>query len=367
MGAPRHIVHLTPNLDFGGLQEVVKNLALGQLALGHRVTILCWEYPGAHVELEQLLVDAGATVEPARAKGDGRLASFRSLRARLARDHVDVLHTHNPFENCLHGALAGRSLRGTKVVNTLHASFMFTRFGWPAKTGYQAAILLLDRVVVVCDEMVGDVRGRFRVPKGRVAIVENGIDTSRFLSLDRHEPRKEIVFGLMGRMAGVKNHDLLIEAFTLASAEDSRLRLRLLGSGPLEEQLKALVAERGLGGVVEFRGFSHDVAGFLQDIDVFVLPSKSEGLPLSLLEAIAAGLPVVASDVGGVPRVVEKTGAGWVCPPNDRVALKDALLAAAASSYSPARSDHARAVVADYYGAVRMTADYEAVYAGVLA
>jgi len=356
------IVHLAPNLNFGGLQEIVKTLALGQRALGHDVSVLCWEYPAKHPELEQALVAAGVSVAPTRQNDDGRVTSFRKLRALIAPEQVDVLHTHNPFENCLHGAVAGLLKRGTKVVNTLHVDYMFNRFSRQEKVGYQAAILLSNRIVAVCDETGAGLRRRYRVPSRKLVTVENGIDTSRFLSMPLRQPRDEIVFGGVARMVDMKNHALLIEAFALARAEHPNIRLRLLGSGPLEPKLKELAAARGLDGAVEFGGFSHDVVEFLSGIDVFALPSKSEGLPLSLLEAIASGLPVVATDVGGVRKVVEKTGAGWVCASGDPEALKSAMGSAVEDAHRPDRAQRAREIVADYYSAERMTADYERVY-----
>jgi len=365
MTEPMRIAHLVPDLNFGGLQEVVRNLALGQRSLGHTVSILCWRSPSNHPEVEQELAAAGIAVGPARESGDGQLSSFRALRTRLGPEKLDVLHIHNPFEYCPHGALAGRLRRGTKVVNTLHATAMFPRFGRREKAGYRAALSLTDRVVGVCDE-VGEIVGRrFHVPSRKVAVVENGIDLSRYLSLPSRQPSGEVVFGAVGRMTGVKNHQLLIEAFALARADHPNIRLRFLGGGPLEEKLAELAAERGLDGAVEFGGFSHDVGAFLRGLDVFALPSKSEGLPLSLLEAIASGLPVVATDVGGVRKVVERTGAGWVCAPGDPQSMMAAMSAAAADSDRSGRAEQARRLVADHYSAERMTADYERVYASL--
>jgi glycosyltransferase involved in cell wall biosynthesis len=167
-------------------------------------------------------------------------------------------------------------------------------------------------------------------------------------------------------MAPEKNHRVLIEAFALVCRDHKNVRLRLLGGGTLEQKLKEQVRNLGLDDVVEFRGFSHDVPGFLGGINIYVLPSDFEALPLSLLEAIASGLPVVATSVGGVPRIVQNTRSGWLCAPDDAEALSAAMELAITSPDNMGRGERARRVVAEQYSAERMAHDYERLYNKVL-
>src|SRR4029077_5966744 len=120
------------------------------------------------------------------------------------------------------------------------------------------------------------------------------------------------------------------------------VRLRLLGGGSLEAMLRRQVDDLGISDAVEFCAFSHDVAGFLAGIDVFVLSSNSEGLPLSLLEAIAAGLPVIGTEVGGVPGVVRASQGGWLCPPRNPAAMATAMEAAIQSPDRLSKAEQAR-------------------------
>src|SRR5260221_2626946 len=126
-------------------------------------------------------------------------------------------------------------------------------------------------------------------------------------------------------MAKVKNHRLLIEAFAAARAKHPQIRLRLLGGGSLETELRQRASELGVASDVEFCPFRPDPSGVLGELDVFCLSSDSEGLPVSLLEALAPGLPVVATKVGGVPDVVARTESGWLSPPGDVAAFTAAL------------------------------------------
>ena len=299
------------------------------------------------------------------ARGDERRtsASWRALRRRLGPVPRDVLHIHNPFEYSIYGALAARPPRATKVVTTLHATAMFDRFSRKRAAGFWASTLLTNRVVAVCDEIRDVAAAKFKIPARKLAVVENGIDVTHYVSIPTRQRRDDVVFGAVGRMSWVKNQQLLIEAFAKVRSEHPSCRLRLLGSDPIEEpRLKALATTLGLDEAVEFCGFSHDVRGFLSEIDVFALPSRSEGLPLSLLEAIASGLPVVATDVGGVRKVVETTQSGRVCASNDVDALAAIMTATILDPDRLRNAGRSRQIVAERYSVERMTEDYDQLY-----
>ena len=367
------IFHLVPNLNYGGLQEVVRGLALCQRQAGHAVTIGCWTNVGNHPELEADLQRAGVLVEylrraPNGERSYGRMPLFRKLSERLGSRSADILHVHNPFGYYLYGAMAARFAGGTRIINTVHATAMFDhkRFGRKGRVQFWAAAMLSHRLVSVCSEVEQALCVRFSLPRNRLSVVENGINLDRFLDASARRPSDQIVFGAVGRMSPEKNHRVLFAAFALAHSKHSHIRLRLLGGGPLEPDLKALARSLGVEDVVEFCGFSHDVVGFLGTLDVFVLPSSSEGLPLSLLEAIASGLPVVATAVGGVPRIVQNTGAGWLCAPDSADALRAAMESAIASPDPAERAEKSRRLVAKQYSAERMARDYERVYQELL-
>ena len=367
------IFHLVPNLNYGGLQKVVRLLALAQRQSGHSVTIGCWTNTSDHPEAERELERGGAHVVHLRRANDGgmlsgRMPLFRTLKPHLGAKSADILHVHNPFSYYLYGALAARAAGRTKIVNTIHATAMFDhpRFGRRGSALFWTAAMLSHGLVSVCSEVDAFIRGRFRLAGVELFVVNNGIDLAPFLAVPARKPRDEVVFGVAGRMAPEKNHRVLIEAFALARRRHSRLRLRLLGAGRLEPELKQQVHNLGLSDSVEFCGFSHDVAGFLRELDIYVLPSDFEGLPLSLLEAIASGLPVVATAVDGVPKIVQNTGGGWLCPRNDAHALMAAMELAIASPDRGERVERSRRLVAEQYSAERMAGDYERVYQELL-
>jgi len=357
-------------MNYGGLQEVVRGLAVCQAQSGHSVTIGCWTNVGNHPEAEAQLAVAGARVEYLRRgrNGDmiyGRTLLYQKLKSYFGPGQSDVLHIHNPFGYYLYGALAARAAGVTRVLNTVHATAMFRhrRFGRRGRAQFWAAAMLSHRLVSVCDEVEAELCGTFSLPRGKLTVIENGIDLARFLGVPIRKSRNQVVFGAVGRMSPEKNHENLIRAFAQVRRRHSNAFLRLLGSGPLEAKLKELAHELGIDECVDFRGFGHDVPGFLKDLDVFVLPSDSEGLPLSLLEAVASGVPVVATSVGGVPRVVDSTRSGWLSPPANPDALARAMEEALVSGDRIDRGERARLLVEKQYSAKRMAEDYDRLYA----
>lgn len=376
------IFQLVPNLNYGGLQEVVRSLALCQLRSGHSVTIGCWTNASNHPETERELEEAGARIVYLRRAPDGtlffdRLSLVRTLKSCLGRQNADILHVHNPFDYYMYGAIAARLAGGTAIVQTLHATVMFdlaarrsagaTRLKVAkTKAKFLAGAMLTDKIVSVCPESEVILRSIFTLPSKKLCTIDNGIELAPFLAVPARPLRNEIVFGAVARMSLEKNHRVLIEAFALLRRNHGNIRLRLLGSGPLEQKLREQVKQHDLDDVVEFCGFSHDVCGFYNSLDVFVLASLSEALPLSLLEAIASGLPVVATKVGGMARIVDKTNSGWLCEPQDTAALVAALESAIACSDRKNKGERARHLVVEHYAAERMNRDYDLLYRQLL-
>lgn len=360
------IFHLVPNMNFGGLQEIVRELCLWQRRAGHDVTIGCWTNASNNPAAEEQLEAAGVRIlylrrGPAGRQIGGKKYLFLKLKQHLGRGKADILHIHNPFFHFLYGALAALAAGWTRVVLTMHATvWLQGRKKW--KLVFWSGAMLSHSIVSVCAEVEQILRSRFILPSGKFCVIENGIDLARFLAVPARVPHPEIVLGTIGRMASEKNHRVLIRAFAQLLPRYPNLCLRLLGGGHLEPELQALASSLDLNHAVEFCGFSNDTPGFLADLDIFVLPSQSEAMPLTLLEAIAAGRPVVATAVGNVPRIVQVTDSGWLCTPGDVDSLASALESAILSECRIEIGEQARAKVSQFFSAERMSADYELLY-----
>jgi glycosyltransferase involved in cell wall biosynthesis len=360
------IFHLVPNMNFGGLQEIVRVLCLAQREAGHSVTIGCWTNVSDNAAAEAQLQDAGVQVVYLRRGPKGQLVAgkkylFLKLKQYLSQGKADVLHVHNPFEHYLYGALTARAVGSTKVVQSIHATvWLDGRRKW--KLIFWIGAMCTDAIVSVCEEVESVIRSRFILPGRKFHVIENGIDLERFLAVPPRSARNDIVIGTVGRMSPEKNQSVLLAAFAKLRARHSNIRLRILGVGILEAELTEQRTKLGLEDLVEFCGASNDVPAYLSTLDLFVLPSASEAMPLSLLEAIASGLPVVATAVGNVPRMVEITESGWICPPGDVDALTAALESAITCDELRQKGERARQKVSEYYSVERMSSDYEQLY-----
>jgi glycosyltransferase involved in cell wall biosynthesis len=247
----------------------------------------------------------------------------------------DVLHCQDRRAGLIGRAVAP-ALRLPAVVYTLHgvadglsdlvtgnarAAVRRRRDGWYYLTGERWLHRLGGGSVVVPSEAIG----RFAVecigiPPDQVAVVPNGVDPRRFVAAPdaRHGSFTAV---WLGWMAPVKRLDVLLEAVSAVP----RLRLRLIGGGPGERMIGSAIAARGLVDRVVMTGPVADPATLLAHADVFVMSSAAENCPLALLQAMACGLPVIATRVGGIPEIVRDGVEGLLVPPGDAPALAAAL------------------------------------------
>ncbi|MBD3368055.1 MAG: glycosyltransferase [Candidatus Eisenbacteria bacterium] len=192
---------------------------------------------------------------------------------------------------------------------------------------------MVDRIIVVSEDSRRRYLRSYRPPADKVVAIHNGIDLTRFQKVGpRDEVRAELGLDasdlaatVVGRLTPGKGHDTLLDAAPAVLEAVPSLRLLLVGNGPLEEETRARADALGLGERVLFTGFRDDVPDLLAASDLFVLPSHGESFPLTVLEAMAAGLPVIASDVGGICEAVDHGRSGLLVPAAEPEALADAL------------------------------------------
>ena len=325
------VVHVVLSLDVGGLERVVLDLARRGPSLGQEVVVVCLERPGT---LAPLAEAAGAAVLCVSKPPGRRPEAVGRLREVFDKIQPDVIHTHQ-IGALFYAGPAARSADVRAVVHTEHGNHVAR---CRSRASRLRAHLLravagrhADRFFCVSAEIAGAVAGLGAVPRRKISVVPNGIDTASAVgpgAAGRAEARASLglppsgpVVGTMGRLAEVKRQDLLIRGFARIAGRHPEGRLVLIGEGPERTALERLVAELGLGGRVLFVGYRPDPERLLPGLDVFALTSRSEGMPLSILEAWAAGVPVVASRVGGVPALIEHGRTGLLFDRDDELAL----------------------------------------------
>jgi glycosyltransferase involved in cell wall biosynthesis len=359
------IVHLVYSLDYGGAEKVVVNLASFQGRSGHSVRVVCLRDLGPHPFNVNALAGAGVEIVTLDKPPGFHVATLRRLVAYLRKNRTEVEHTHNHLVHH-YGAVAGRLAGCRAIVNTLHGTATLRMAFW-SKVLFWFSCLLGHRVVSVCRQVHDVFRSAYRLPRKMLCVVENGIDLSPFAAVARRAPGEGVTFGNIARFDPVKDHENLLRAFAIVRCKHPAVRLRLLGDGVLLRDMTELARSLSIAESVHFEGFSLDTPSFLGKIDVYVISSRSEGLPLTLLEAMGAGLPVVATAVGGITEILDDSACGWLCPPGDPGALAETMEKALTAPDLSARGARGRDAVEKRYSVQRMARDYDILYGKILA
>jgi len=365
------VAHVVLGLRAGGLERVVIDLATKIDRTRFDPLVIALEEPG---ELAPLLEPWGVPIRLARRGLDP--ASLLVLADRIAREGVDLVHTHNPSPH-VHGVVAAllaaarRGRRRPRVVHTKHGR----NYVDDARRVLvnRAAAALSDRIVAVSDDARRVALEVERVSAERLVTIRNGIDVDAFQPGDAerarrlaHVPDGALHVGCVARLSAEKDHATLIEAFFRLRALFPDARLSLVGEGPERGALEALCERLGVRSSTRFLGHRDDVAALLPGFDVFALASRTEGTSLTLLEAAAAGVPIVATRVGGNPEVVSDGETGLLVPAGDPDALAEAIVGLATCPERRRMGERGRASVEARYGVAKMVAAYESLYAEVL-
>lgn len=364
-----NVTHVVENLNRGGLERVVIDLIGAQRALGCEVRVICLFEPGT---LAPELQAQGVEVESCGKRNGLDLRALRRARTLMRRFGTEVLHTHNAAAH-YYATAAAVGLPVRRRINTRHgmgATRASTRREWL----YRLSLRATDWVVTVCEAARRDLLERGLAARRGVLAIPNGIRVEQFEpgSDDcRAALRRELGFGpdtaivgTVGRLNWAKDHPVLLHAFAALRARLPDVGLVVVGGGERREAIEALVGELGIGDAVRLLGDRSDVRALLRGFDVFALSSRTEGYSLALLEASAAALPIVATDVGGNAEIVREGVSGHIVPARDPAALAAAL---ADVLVDPARARDmgaaARAWVLEQGSLARMAERYRDVYA----
>ncbi|HOA95718.1 MAG TPA: glycosyltransferase [Quisquiliibacterium sp.] len=379
------IVHVVESLDMGGAEQMLVTLARMQRAHGHDVSVVCLFNEGVLAEEARA---AGVPVDACGKRPGLDLRAVRRMRRFIAGARPDVLHSHNPVPH-YYAIAATRGVRIGRVLNTRHG------MGSSGATGrrdflFRLAMRATDWGVAVCEAARQRFLTQGLMSAERAVTVRNGIDLTRIRprSDDAHArllaglavQGSPFVFGSVGRLNVLKDQVTMLRAFAAfcadaaadaasasASAADAAMRAAILviaGEGEMRPVLEREIAGLGLTGRAFLLGQRRDVPDILAGLDAFVLSSRTEGYSLALVEASAAGLPIIATDVGGNREIVQDDVTGALVPAGDVPRMAQAMRALAAAPDRCAALGRAGRDWALREGAVEtMFARYEALYA----
>jgi glycosyltransferase involved in cell wall biosynthesis len=322
----RRVVYYTDTVGFGGAEQSLLNLIRGLDRGAWRPMLLHQAEPG----MEPLAIEArklGLETIAVHARPRG-LPGIRHLVHQIRSLAPDVFHAHLTWPlACRHGLVAAALARVPANVTTAH---LFVEIDYGPRCRLEQSILNLGihRHIAVSHALAARLRETFRIPARRMRVVHNGIPTAQFDRQARPELRSSWSGGrqtpivlCLARLHRQKGIEFLLQAAT--RVPDAVFVI--VGEGPAREALEAQARELRVQDRFVFLGQRDDVPDLLASCDVFVLPSLWEGLPLSILEAMAANKPVIATNVGGTPEAITNGETGLLVPPEDPTALATAI------------------------------------------
>ncbi len=315
VGRPLRVCHLSLTLQTGGLERILADLARHHHPDVCELSFIAMRAVGRFAdEIRQL----GCPVS--LLQSTGRWGQVRELARLLRREQIDVLHTHNTYPH-LYGSLAARLAGVPVVIQTRHGQR--AGHGWKSRTLYRLATHLCDRVVAVSEDARALSVDVDHLPTVKVQRIWNGIDLASFRY---REATPTPVAISVARLSAEKDFPTLLKAFALAHPQIPELRLTIVGDGAERQRLEELARELGIAPYVNWAGERTDVPDLLAQAGFFVTSSSTEGISLTLLEAMAVGLPVVATAAGGNSEIVVAGETGLITPVGDIESLAAALV-----------------------------------------
>lgn len=364
------ILFLISSEGYYGVENMLVLLArkLSQQDCRCLVGVLCdARFP--HPEVAKQARRHGLDVELVRCNGRWDRSAVTQIRELLTRHNVEILHPHG-YKADVYAYAANWPNR---------VALLATSHNWPSKLLSMRIYAALDRMllkrfdkVIVVSEVVADILRRSGVAPERISTIPNGVDVERFRDAAptlRNEiaPGADAIVGFIGRLVPEKGGDLLLRSAQQVLAVHQKTHFVLIGEGPSRTEWEALAAQLGISQQVTFVGSRSDMPEVYASLDVLALPSLIEAQPMCLLEAMAAGKPVIATRVGAVPKMVKTGETGLLLEPGDVAGLSSGIIRILRDKELARRlGENAQAHVSQCFSAEAMANSYVAQYQGLM-
>jgi glycosyltransferase involved in cell wall biosynthesis len=350
------IVHVVYSLEMGGAEILVAQLCRLQRANGHDVSVIAYSNLGA---LGETLVADGI---PVLVLGEAPfIKTFRRFWSELKTLHPEVVHCHNPAPT-LQAAIPAR-LTGAKCVLSTRHSLVAPPYDLKEERTFNFVARFCDWIVGICDATCDNLRHTPGTHRSKIVRVYNGVDPVEPAPAGEWPEKRGFTMLFVGRLAPIKSLHTLIRAAVLAAPRVPGLQFWIVGHGHERQRLEDLVKELAAEDLVTFWGERLDVAGFFSVADVYCMSSTSEGLPMSLLQAMSIGLPAIVTDVGGMAEVVMNAHAGLATPVGDSEAMAESIVRMASDEKRRmVFGDNARTAYGELFTLERMDAAYMELY-----
>jgi len=359
------ILQIVLSLKYGGLENLVVGFSQNLRKRGIESEIVCLAEGG---ELKLKAEQSGIKVFVLNKKEGFNFKLIFRLAKLLKQQKADIVHTHN-IPPLIYGSLAA-AMVGIKCLNTRHGrgKKMTNWFIWG----------LNKFIVAISKDAHNQMLLHNKIDKQKARFIYNGVDIASFSGGINEESinliKSEIgvqpgsfVVGHIARLTRVKDQETLLKAFQKVIENETKAELVIVGDGPLNQKLRQSASDLGIATYVKFLGYREDIKDLLSVFDVIVLPSLMEGVSLTILEAMAAGKPVIVTNVGGNPEVVVDGETGLLVPSRDPQKMADAIMRILSDPSLARRMGEAgRKRVEEKFSLEKMVNEYEKVYRNIL-
>jgi glycosyltransferase involved in cell wall biosynthesis len=297
---------------------------------------------------------------------------LQRLKNLIEREQIDIVNCQLPRTLPI-GLISSRLAKNKPlIISTVHG--LGSASTWRLRIKNWLLYKYVHSVITVSEAARKDVlHNNIHISTEKVVAIQNGLDLYPFAStFDKQEVRNHLFpginadfwFGTLGRLSEVKNHERLIDAFNLVLKKHPNSVLLIGGAGHLEKKLKEKVKDKNMGKNIFFLGYRNDAPEVLRCLDTFLLPSLREGLPLSMIEAMACGLPVIASEAGGIPEVFGSMKIGFLINPHNVEELSKAMSTIITLPHAELLKlgENSQKRAFDHFQAKRMVHEYEVFY-----
>lgn len=351
------ILQVIPYFCFGGAETMCENLTCALKRMGHEVTVV--SLYNEHTPISERMEKAGVNILYLDKKLGMDVSMVPKLAKIMRRLRPDVVHTHL---DVVKYAAAAAKLAGIKrCVHTVHNVAEKEAEGLARKINHVYFSLGLATPVALSPEVQDTIAEVYGLPKEKIPVVYNGVDLSKCIPKESYAPGEPFTLVHVGRFNEQKNHKGLLDAFKKILSRHPSCVLILLGDGELRPEMEAYAEELGIAEKVCFCGSQANVYPFLHDADLFLLPSNYEGMPMTVIEAMGTGLPIVATKVGGVPDMLTEGESGLLTPV-DADAVADACEKLISDEALRARLGHNARQESVRFSAEFMAEEYTKIY-----
>ena len=354
------VLQVTHDLKVGGLQKLVVDISLNINREKFDIAVCCLRELGPMAEcLEANSIPVYQMHQVTNGKTN--YFSFMDVFKLLKEQGIDIVHTHNT-NPMFDGGLAAILARTPVRIHTDHAR------EFPDKKRYMVAEKILsffyDELIAVSEQTKSDLVVYEKINPDKITVIPNGVGLKQAVNTRQSsEPNPKFIIGTIGRLCDAKGYEYLIRSVPYLLERTTNFELQIVGDGQLRQFLEKLIDDLDVSEYVKLVGESNDVVAYYDQFDVFVISSIREGLPLVLLEAMANCVPLITTNVGGIPGVVKNRESAYIIQPGDEIALAESVwYAINNTAVSITQAEKAYEIFEENYSIEKMMSGYERIY-----